>query len=42
MNNFTTTKTGSLDVLKLSRITILDGFKTVVEASVKKVKVLDG
>ena len=37
----TTTKTGSLDVFKLSRDPILDGFKNVVEASVKKAKVLD-
>ena len=39
---YTTTKTGSLDVFKLSREGFLDGFKTVVEASVKKGKVLDG
>ena len=38
----TTTKTGSLDVLKLSREGSLDGFKTVVEVNVKKGKVLDG
>ena len=38
----TTTKTGSLDVFKLSRDGSLDGFKNVVEASVKKGKVLDG
>ena len=38
----TTTKTDSLDVFKLSRDPILDGFKNVVEASVKKAKVLDG
>ena len=38
---FTTTKTGSLDVFKLSRITILENFKIVLEANVKKAKVLD-
>ena len=38
----TTTKTGSLDVFKLSRDPILDSFKNAVEASVKKAKILDG
>ena len=40
--NITTTKTGSLDIFKLSREGSLDGCKNVVEASVKKGKVLDG
>ena len=41
-NAFTTIKIDSLDVFKLSRITIFYGFKNVIEANVKKAKVLDG
>ena len=37
-----TTKTDSLDDFKLSKMIILDSFKTVIEANVKKDKVLDG
>lgn len=37
----TTIKADSLDVFKQSRINILDGFKIIFEASVKRVEVQD-
>ena len=39
---YTTTQTDSFDVYKLSRVIILDDFKTILKASVKKVEVHDG
>ena len=38
----TITNTGSFDVFKLPRITILDGLKIAIEANVRKTKILDG